>query len=157
MPFLWKPRVCELHAQISTWMLVDSSHLLKNMLLQYQLIKCNSLCKLAVNSVAYRIIWVSFMQFWVYCPTEMGLEKTLLSVFLWQLTRYTSICFLSINVVMKTYRMVILFIEQVDWGSDASNLGEVPSWHLSQSEVLCVCWGSTLNYALTIAYHILSN
>ena len=77
--------------------------------------------------------------------TEMRSEKTLLSVFLWQLTRYTAICFLSINVVMKTYRMVILFIEQVDWDSDASNLGEVPSWHLSQSEVLCVCWVSTLN------------
>lgn len=157
MPFLWKPRVYELHAQISTWMCVDSSHLLKSMLLQYHLIKCNSLCKLAMNSVAYRIIWVSFMQFCVYIPTEMGLEKSLLNVFMWQLTRCTSSCLLSVNVVIKKYRMVILFIEQVGWGSDPSSLGEVPSWHLSQAEVLCVCQECTLNYGLTIAYHILSN
>lgn len=157
MPFWWKPRVYELHAHISTWMHVDSSHLLKNVLLQYQLIKCNSLCKLAMNSVAYRIIWVSFVQFCFCFPTEMGLEKTLLNVFLWQLTRYTSSCLLSINVVIKTYRMLILFIEKVGWGSDASSLGEVPSWHHSQAEVLCVCQDSTLNYAFTIAYHIFSN
>lgn len=53
--------------------------------------------------------------------------------------------------------MVILLIEQVGWGSDASNLGVVPSWRLRQAEVLCVCQDSTLNYALTIAYHILSS
>lgn len=97
------------------------------------------------------------MQFWVYFPTEVRLKKTLLNVFLWQLTRYASSYLLSINVVIKTYRMVILFIEQVGWSSAASNLGEVPSWHLSKAEVLCVCQDSTLNYALTIAYHILSN
>jgi hypothetical protein len=106
-----------------------------------------------MNSVAYRIIWVSFMQFCVCFPTEMGLEKTLLIVFLWQQGN-TSSCLLSINVVIKTYRMVILFIEQDGWGSDASNLGR---YLVDISARLCVCQDSTLNYALTIAYHILSN